>query len=112
MNLTCGVETADVLEVFFKWKKNFVKLPESNRVYTRGKGPHTSVLHLDDLRMIDMGIYQCIAMTTGRVGSTDSAEAYLTVTGELIQCFFPTFLVFAYSIGGFTIGLVKLSQKG
>ena len=88
VNLTCGVETAEVLEVFFQWKKNFVKLPESSRVYTRGKGPHTSVLHLNNLMMTDKGIYQCIAMTTGKVGSTDSAEAYLTVTGKLIQCYF------------------------
>ncbi|XP_065067343.1 contactin-3-like isoform X2 [Rhopilema esculentum] len=81
MNLTCGVETANVLEVFFRWEKNFVRLIENTRVYTKKVGTHTSVLHFAALRMTDLGMYKCVAMTTGKIGSTDTAEAYLTVTG-------------------------------
>lgn len=82
VNLTCGVETASVLEVYFQWKRNFSPLSQNHRVYTTKKGTHTSVLHLKNLLMTDIGIYTCIAMTTGSVGSTDTAEAYLTVVGE------------------------------
>ena len=85
VNMTCGVQTADVLEVFFKWEKNYVNLMEDKRVFTTKEGTHTSVLHLKNLRMTDLAVYGCIAMTTGRVGSRDSANAYLTVTG---QCFY------------------------
>ena len=80
--MTCGVETASVLEVYFQWKRNFSPLVETRRVYTAKVGTHTSVLHLKNLVMTDIGMYACKAMTTGSVGSIDTAEAYLTVVGE------------------------------
>ena len=82
VNLTCGVETASVLEVYFRWKRNFSPLVENSRIYTVREGSRTSVLHIKNLVMTDIGMYTCSAMTTGSVGSTDTAEAYLTVVGE------------------------------
>ena len=40
------------------------------------------MLHIDSLVMTDIGMYTCVAITTGSVGSTDTAEAYLTVVGK------------------------------
>ena len=82
VNLTCGVETANVLEVHFRWKRNFTPLIENSRIYTVKRGTRTSVLHIDNLKMTDIGMYTCSAVTTGSVGSRDTAEAYLTVVGE------------------------------
>ena len=82
INLTCGVETASVLEVYFRWKRNFAPLVQTSRIYTVKKGTRTSVLHIDNLVMTDIGMYTCVAITTGSVGSTDTAEAYLTVVGK------------------------------
>jgi len=81
VNLTCGVETASVLEVHFRWKRNFTPLIENSRIYTVKRGTRTSVLHIDNLKMTDIGMYTCSAVTTGSVGSRDTAEAYLTVVG-------------------------------
>eukprot|EP00794_Sanderia_malayensis_P006192 gene6192-6907_t len=82
MNVTmsCGIETASALEVIFIWKKNYVKLNEDSRVFTKLRGTLTSVLHLNNLKMTDQGSYKCIAVTT--VGTRDSAMADLTVTGS------------------------------
>ena len=82
VNFTCGVETASVLEVYFRWKRNFAPLIQTSRIYMVKQGTRTSVLHISNLVMTDIGMYTCIAITTGSVGSTDTAEAYLTVVGK------------------------------